>query len=148
MVMSWDQNAGQNHSTKIDNSSFERVEEFKYLGANLRYQNSIQEEIKNRMRSGNACYHLVHNLLSSILYAFSWVIPWHLNFICQCFGTLCLFHLHRQVGMTRLWRWNTQTVPKHWHIKLPRRKHTTFGIQRKFEIQNFVFQFALQKCKN
>ena len=32
MVMSQDQNAGQSHSMKIDNSSFERVEEFKYLG--------------------------------------------------------------------------------------------------------------------
>jgi len=32
MVMSRDQNAGRNHSIKTDNSSFERVEEFKYLG--------------------------------------------------------------------------------------------------------------------
>ena len=31
MVMSRDQNAGRSHSMKIDNSSFERVEEFKYL---------------------------------------------------------------------------------------------------------------------
>jgi hypothetical protein len=29
-----------------------------------------------------------------ILYAFFWVIPWRLNFICRRFGTLCLFHLH------------------------------------------------------
>jgi len=28
-----------------------------------------------------------------MLYAFFWVIPWHLNFVCQHFGTLCLFHL-------------------------------------------------------
>ena len=31
MVMSRDQNAGQNYSMKIDNNSFERVEEFEYL---------------------------------------------------------------------------------------------------------------------
>jgi len=31
MVMSRDQNAGRSHNVKIDNSSFERVEEFKYL---------------------------------------------------------------------------------------------------------------------
>jgi hypothetical protein len=31
MVMSRDLNAGKGHSMKIDNSSFERVEEFKYL---------------------------------------------------------------------------------------------------------------------
>jgi hypothetical protein len=30
-------------------------------------QNSILEEIKRRLRSGNACYHLVQNLLSSTL---------------------------------------------------------------------------------
>jgi len=34
---------------------------------------------------------------SSMLYAFFWVIPRRLNFICRRFGTLCLFHLHRQV---------------------------------------------------
>ena len=34
-----------------------------------------------------------------MFYAFLWVIPRHLNFICQRFGTLCLFHLHRQVGV-------------------------------------------------
>jgi hypothetical protein len=30
-----------------------------------------------------------------ILYSFFWVIPWHLNFMCRCFRTLCQFHLHR-----------------------------------------------------
>ena len=30
-------------------------------------QNSIQEEIKNILKSGNACYHSVQNLLSSSL---------------------------------------------------------------------------------
>jgi len=33
-----------------------------------------------------------------MLYVFFWVIPRRLNFICRRFGTLCLFHLHRQVG--------------------------------------------------
>jgi len=32
MVMSRDQNAGRIHSVRTDNSTFERVEEFKYLG--------------------------------------------------------------------------------------------------------------------
>jgi len=52
---------------RIDNSTFERVEEFKYLGKHLTNQNSIAEEIKSRLRSGNACYHSVQNLLSSRL---------------------------------------------------------------------------------
>jgi hypothetical protein len=63
----YSQNAGRNHSIKIDNSSFERVEELKYLGTTLTYQNSIQEEVKNRLKSGNACYYLVQNLLFSRL---------------------------------------------------------------------------------
>ena len=67
MVMSQDQNAGQNHSVRIDNSTFERVEEFKYLGTPLTLQNSILEEIKSRLRFGNVCYHSVQNLLSSRL---------------------------------------------------------------------------------
>jgi len=42
-----------------------------------------------------------------LLYAFFWVIPWRLNFIWRPFGTLCLFHLYRQVHTpTCLWRWN------------------------------------------
>ena len=67
IVVSRDQNAGLSHSMKTDNSSFERVKEFKYLGTTLANQNSTQEEIKNRLRTGNACYHLVQNLLSSSL---------------------------------------------------------------------------------
>ena len=47
MTMSGDQNAGRIHSMKMDNISIERVEEFKYLGTTLTYQNSIQEEIKS-----------------------------------------------------------------------------------------------------
>jgi len=67
MVMSRDQNAGRIHSVRIDNSTFERVEDFKYLGTTLTNQNSIAEEIRSRFRSGNACYHSAQNLLSSRL---------------------------------------------------------------------------------
>jgi len=56
MIMSQHQDAGKSNTIKIDNSSFERVEEFKYLGATLTNQNSIQEEIKSRLKSGNAFY--------------------------------------------------------------------------------------------
>jgi len=59
-----DQNAKRSHNIKIDNSSFERVEEFEHLGTTLKNQNSIHEEIKSRLKSGNACYHAVQNLLS------------------------------------------------------------------------------------
>ena len=82
MVMSRDQNAGRNHSVRIDNSTFERVEEFKYLGTTLTNQNSILEEMKSRLRSGNACYHSVQNLLSS---RFNQSIHWHVqNAVIPC----------------------------------------------------------------
>jgi hypothetical protein len=47
MVMSQVQTAGRSHNTKNDNTSFEGVEQFKYLGTTLTNQNSIQEEIKS-----------------------------------------------------------------------------------------------------
>ena len=45
------------------------VEEFRYLGTTLTNQNStsIGEEIKSRLKSGNACYNSVQKLLSSSL---------------------------------------------------------------------------------
>jgi hypothetical protein len=42
-------------------------EELKYLGTTLTHQNSIQEDIENRVKPENNCYHLVQNLLSSSL---------------------------------------------------------------------------------
>jgi hypothetical protein len=55
MVMSRNQNAEHNHNIKIDNKSFARVEDFKYLNTTLTNRNSIHEEIKNRLKSGNTC---------------------------------------------------------------------------------------------
>jgi hypothetical protein len=54
MVKSRDQNAGQNGYIQIGNKSFETVEQFIYLGTTLTNQNSIHEEIKSRLNSGNA----------------------------------------------------------------------------------------------
>jgi UDP-galactopyranose mutase len=65
--MTRDQNAGRSHSIKIEDIFFARVEEFKYLETTLTNQNSIQKEIKNRLKSRNACYHSVQNRLSSSL---------------------------------------------------------------------------------
>jgi len=67
MVMSRVQNGVRSHCIKIDSCSFERAEELKYLETTLTNQNSIQEDIKSRLKSGNACYHSVQNLLSSSL---------------------------------------------------------------------------------
>jgi len=54
--MSREHNAGQIRYTKTDERSFERVEQFVYLGITLTNRNSIQEEIKSRFKSGNYFY--------------------------------------------------------------------------------------------
>jgi len=41
------------------------VDDLKYLGTTLTNQNSVQEEIKSRLKSGNACCHTVQNIFSS-----------------------------------------------------------------------------------
>jgi hypothetical protein len=41
------------------------MEELKYLGTILTNQNYIQEEIKKRLKSWNACYHSVQNIFLS-----------------------------------------------------------------------------------
>jgi hypothetical protein len=67
MLVSRCQKAGQRQSIKLANVSFKDVAKFKYLGTTLTDQNCIQEEIKSRLNSGNACYHSVQSLLSSCL---------------------------------------------------------------------------------
>jgi hypothetical protein len=54
-------------SIRIVNRPFEGVTKFRYLGTTLTHQNCVQEEIKSRLNSGNACYHSVQSLLSSRL---------------------------------------------------------------------------------
>jgi hypothetical protein len=54
----------KNEITELDDSSFERLEDIKYLGTTLKNQNFIQEENKSRLKSGNAYYHSVQNLPS------------------------------------------------------------------------------------
>jgi hypothetical protein len=52
---------------KICDKPFGNVAQFKYLGTTVTNQNLIQEEIKRRLNSSNACYHSVQNLLPSRL---------------------------------------------------------------------------------
>jgi hypothetical protein len=67
MLLSRQQNVGQNRDIKIANRSFKNLSQFKYFGTTVTRQNLIQEDIKRRLNSGNACYHSVQNLLSSRL---------------------------------------------------------------------------------
>jgi hypothetical protein len=77
-------NAGKNQQNKIENRLFENVSQLKCLGTTVTNQNLIGEEVKGRLVSVNACYHLVQNLLSSRLlfknvkieYARLYFCPW------------------------------------------------------------------------
>jgi len=51
---------------KIDNGFLERVEEFRYLETTLTNQNSLQKEIKGRLKSGKACYHSAESFVSQV----------------------------------------------------------------------------------
>ena len=46
MTVSRDQKAGRIHSMKIDNSSIERVEEFKYLGTRLKFKILFSKKLR------------------------------------------------------------------------------------------------------
>ena len=61
LVMSRDHNAVGIQRVRNDNSTFKRVEVFKYLETTLTNQNYIAEEIKSSLRSVNACYHSEQN---------------------------------------------------------------------------------------
>jgi hypothetical protein len=67
MLLSRHQTAGKNRDTKEANRLFENVLQCDYFGTTLTNQNLIQEEIKRRLNSDNACYHLVQNLFSHLL---------------------------------------------------------------------------------
>ena len=51
-----------NHSVRIRYKFFETVEQFRYLETTHTNQNSIPEDIKNRLKLGNSSYHSVKNL--------------------------------------------------------------------------------------
>jgi len=64
MTVSREQNTGRIHSMKFGNISIEGVEKFKYFGTTLTNQNSIQEEIKSRLKLGK--YLLLFGAESSV----------------------------------------------------------------------------------
>jgi hypothetical protein len=61
IVVSRQQNAGQDHILLIANKSFETVARFKYLETTVTGRNRIHEEINSILNSLNACYHSVQN---------------------------------------------------------------------------------------
>ena len=73
-----------------------------------------------------------------MLYVFFWVIPRRLKVICRRFGTLCLFHLHRHVDVSRM---NYIYLPMKTEQSVRKRRHINFrrqGITQKkaYNVQN------------
>ena len=67
ILISLSQNAERSDYVKIDDNSFERVDDFKCLGATLKNSNSIERETKNRWSSVNAYQPPVQNFMYSRL---------------------------------------------------------------------------------
>ena len=65
------------------------MEEFRYLGTTITDQNSIQEVIRGRIISGDACFHSVQNLLPSTLLAINLEIKTYRNIILPVFMCGC-----------------------------------------------------------
>jgi len=64
-------------------------------------------------------FYTIRQKINLLSYAFFWVVPRGPNFICWCFGTLCLFHLHRWIPIC-LWSWNRQCSETSAHkIQMP-----------------------------
>jgi hypothetical protein len=64
MLLSSQQNVGQNRDIKISDRLFENVSQFKYLGTKV---SSIKISFRRKLNYGNACYQSVQNPLSSHL---------------------------------------------------------------------------------
>jgi hypothetical protein len=67
ILMSHSQKIGQKHSIKRAKRFLEDVVKVKYHRTSLTDQNCMHKEINSRLNSGNACYHSVQSLLSSLL---------------------------------------------------------------------------------
>jgi hypothetical protein len=99
MLVSRDQNAGQNRGIKIGNRLLKNVSQLNDTETRVTNQNLIQD-IKRRLNSGNACYHSVQNLSFSYLLSKNLkirkhktiILPWF--FIGLKFG---LWHKERNI---------------------------------------------------
>jgi hypothetical protein len=124
MLLSRHQNVGQNRDIKIANRSFENVSQFKYLRTIVTSQNLIQEEIKRRLNSGNACCHSVQNLPSSHLLSKSLKI--------RIYKTIIL-----PVVLYECETWSPTLEKEHGLRVFENRVLRTFGLRRNEEMEEW-----------
>ena len=95
------------------------------MAKTLKNKNSIQEEIKSRFKSGNACYHSVQNILSSRLSSNNIEIKIYITIIlpsvlCGCETWLLTLREERRLMMfenrvlRRLFRPKRDDVTREW----------------------------------
>ena len=84
-VISRNQNVGQSHRTNLIIFPVDMWKSSNIWKQTVTNQNSIEEEIKSRLKSGNACCHSVHNLLSSRLLSKNLKIKIYRTIILSCF---------------------------------------------------------------
>ena len=82
------------------------------------------------------------------MYAFFWVIPRCLNFMCQCFWTLCLFRLHRRVGMKNFFESSHLSAYENGIDSVPKRQHIKFGRQGITQKKAYDTQNTAKENKN
>ena len=94
-----EQHAGNHNKSYVINTI--KPETVQVFGKKLPNQNLINEEIKSRLRSGNACYHSVQNRLSSTYLYKNIKIKKQRTIVCLllCKGVrLILSYLGRDIG--------------------------------------------------
>jgi hypothetical protein len=94
MLISVRRNVGQNRNVKTANRPFENVAKFRHIGTTLRNQNFLLGRSGWNLKSGNACYHFVQNLLCPRLLSKSVHIKIHETIIppvvlCGCENLVC-----------------------------------------------------------
>ena len=100
-------------------------ETLQYMGTTLTNQNSIQEETKWRLKSGNVCYHSVQNYLSSSLLSKNIKIKIHRNIIlpvilygCETWSLIlreeCRLMVFKKRVLRELFGYQVDRVPGEW----------------------------------
>jgi hypothetical protein len=85
MVMSRNQNAGQNHSIPLDNISFERVEQFKYLVTTLTIEIPFRKKLNaDRIR-------VIHVIIRCRIFCFPVCYQRHKDYNIQKYDFACYF---------------------------------------------------------
>jgi hypothetical protein len=95
------------------------VEKFKYLLTMVTNQNLIQEDIKKRLNSQNACYHAVQKLLSACLLSKNVKTKkniWNYNFIiCVVQMWILVSHIARRSLFKGVWEYlNLSRMKRQW----------------------------------